>query len=188
VVRETFQQLVAYPDLDGTGATVMFDLDFLLVPNGTVPESQWAALGTNLTHVGWAKVNSRGQICGMKALFQRLGISDLARSPYANPWANMTQQLGTIEEICGLTNFTCVGANQQYPDIPTCIAAYTEVYDDGWERADQQDVGCFNLHQILTFSRPDIHCPHTNANATISVVCAPHSQESFYSTDALLHC
>jgi hypothetical protein len=174
VTRETFTKVVVVNDM------IMFNLEFCLQPPNNLN-----APCSRLTHVGWAKVAADGRVRALKVLFQRLGISDQVLPPFANEATVHNIRSATIGGICNIIQTRCVGANEQYNSTTTCRAYMESIPDGGWERGDQKDFGCVRLHQILTGSRPDIHCAHVGP--TGGGKCTPHSLASFYDTDEIIN-
>lgn len=177
VIRETWQVMTVWND------TVFFDIDFCLQP----PPGNLSNPCGNLTHIGFARVDQTGRVRSLKVMFQRLGISDLVLPPLNNPGALATAQAvqnATLRGICQLATAVCTGANQQFADMNACIAYYESIPYGGWERGDQQDLGCVTLHSILTQSRPSVHCPHIGP--TGGGKCIAHNTKSFYDTDDII--
>jgi hypothetical protein len=174
VTKETFTKIVVVNDL------VMFNIVFCLQP-----PSNLNAPCSNLTHVGWAKVAADGRVRALKVLFQRLGFPDAVLPPFAQEAQVHNVRAATMNAICGIIQTRCTGANQQYADLAACNAYMQSIPDGGWERGDQKDFGCVRLHQILTGSRPDVHCAHVGP--TGGGKCTPHSLQSFYDTDDFLN-
>jgi hypothetical protein len=172
VVQETFRRMVVWNDV------IFFELDFCLKP-----PSNLSAPCSNLTHVGWAKVAADGRVRALKVLFQRLGMGGPVMPGIQNEAQVRAVRNATIAGICQIVQSRCVvgGPNEQYPTQQACQDYYLSLTDGGWERGDQKDFGCVILHQILTQSRPDVHCAHVGPTGGLK--CVSHPQPGFYAQD-----
>lgn len=175
VVKETFTSVIAWNN------RVMYNMYFTLR----------AANGVDrlLTHVGEARVNPDGRVCGFKANFQRLGfgLGDAVLPPIANFNAVMLSQNATIVARCATIQSICPvgGALEQFPNADACYTYFAGLPNGGWERSDQKDRGCaFNLHLQFAPIRPDIHCPHVGP--TGGTFCIAHAYNDIVLSDSQL--
>jgi len=170
VTRETFRRVVVWNDV------VFFELDFYFQD----PAHQEIP-GRNLTHVGWAKVAADGRVKALKVLFQRLGMGDMVLPGLAGETQTRAIRNATIQGICSIVVPRCQGPHLQFASMQACQDYYLSLPFGGWERGDQKDFGCVILHQILTQSRPDVHCAHVGP--TGGGKCIDHPQPNFYEVD-----
>jgi hypothetical protein len=175
VVKETFTSVIAWNN------RVMYNMYFTLR----------AANGVDrlLTHVGEARVNPDGRVCGFKANFQRLGfgLGDAVLPPIANFDAVRTSQNNTIVARCATIQSICpVGSDlQQFATADACYTYFAGLPNGGWERSDQKDRGCaFNLHLQFAPIRPDIHCAHVGP--TGGTFCVAHAYNDIVLSDPQL--
>jgi hypothetical protein len=172
VVKETFTSVVAWNN------RVMYNMYFTL------------RSGTNdrlLTHVGEARVNPDGRVCGFKANFQRLGfgLNDGVLPAIANFDAVRTSQNNTIIARCNTIQTLCPvtdPALKQFNNVDACYTYFAGLPNGGWERSDQKDRGCaFNLHLQFAPARPDVHCVHVGP--TGGGLCIPHAYNDIVLSD-----
>jgi hypothetical protein len=173
VVKETFTSVIAWNN------RVMYNMYFTLR----------AANGVDrlLTHVGEARVNPDGRVCGFKANFQRLGfgLGDAVLPPIANFDAvkisqnnTIVARCQTIQQICPVTDPTL----KQFDSVDACYNYFSTLPNGGWERSDQRDRGCaFNLHLQFAPHRPDLHCVHVGP--TGGGFCVPNAYNDIVLSD-----
>jgi hypothetical protein len=172
---------INFKKIQAVNDTVFFDIDFFM--GSTLQPTNYLS---NLTHVGWAKVNPQGQICGIKANFQRLEINDRTVPPIAGYPAMLTAHNNTIKSTCAAIQQRCTGAYQQYTSVDDCYSYVSTIDGGGWARGDQASLQCVSLHLILTQFRPDVHCMHVGRGG--GGKCTAHAAKTFYETDEHLHC
>jgi hypothetical protein len=176
VVKETFTAAVAWNN------RVMYNMYFTLRASNGVDRL--------LTHVGEARVNPDGRVCGFKANFQRLGfgLGDSVLPPIANFDAvkisqnnTIVARCQTIQQLCPVTDASL----KQFNSVDACYAYFATLPNGGWERSDQKDRGCaFNLHLQFAPIRPDIHCTHVGP--TGGSFCVPHAYNDIVLSDPQL--
>jgi hypothetical protein len=173
VVKETFTSVIAWNN------RVMYNMYFTLR----------AANGVDrlLTHVGEARVNPDGRVCGFKANFQRLGfgLGDAVLPAIANFDSVKISQNNTIVARCQTIQATCPVNDptlKQFDDVDACYNYFKTLPNGGWERSDQRDRGCaFSLHLQFAPIRPDIHCVHVGP--TGGDFCIPHAYNDIVLSD-----
>ena len=171
VVDEIFKEVVVWNN------AVMYDMDFILQsPTG---------FNRTLSHVGEARVNADGRVCGFKVNFQRFGLAlgDTVLPAIAGFDALKVTQNASITSTCNTIQQICADY-PQYASVNDCYGYLSTIPNGGWERADQKDRGCVRLHQIFAGYRPDIHCVHVGP--TGGGFCVPHPQPNFSPSDATL--
>ncbi|KAE8449581.1 hypothetical protein EG329_007911 [Mollisiaceae sp. DMI_Dod_QoI] len=73
---------------------------------------------------------------------------------------NPAIQAAEIQQLCPAIQQRCVGKNQQYPDIPTCINTLSAKPFGNFDEVWGNNVVCRSVHVILALVNPDTHCPH----------------------------
>jgi hypothetical protein len=173
VVKETFTSVIAWNN------RVMYNMYFTLRATNGVDRL--------LTHVGEARVNPDGRVCGFKANFQRLGfgLNDAVLPPIANFDQVRTSQNNTIVSRCNTIQNLCPVSDpslKQFDNADACYNYFAALPNGGWERSDQKDRGCaFNLHLAFAPIRPDIHCVHVGP--TGGDFCTPHPYNEIVLSD-----
>ena len=109
-------------------------------------------LSANFTHYFCFAFTDGYQIIGAEINFRHLGTeSDL---PLATP------SIYIAAALCPKIQADCTGANQQYASVAACEAYVGGLPVVSWDKGNQANVPCIELHQILIEVFPDIHCPH----------------------------
>jgi hypothetical protein len=109
---------------------------------------------SNFTHYYCYAFDENNQITSGEVNFRHLGtLSDL---PDCIPGLNVE----VAESICPEIQYNCVGANQQYASVADCVAYVGSLPTATWDKANQANLPCVELHTLLTVEFPSIHCPH----------------------------
>jgi hypothetical protein len=152
-----------------TGNKVAVDVDILF--NNTNAGTMY-----NLTQMGFYIFNEQNLVESLDLVILNLGAA-------VNPPDTPEAHSAIINELCGLlVDVTCsdpvYDPDGHYTSIEDCVSFMNSIPFGTWDRANSNTVVCRQLHSLITYYRPDIHCPHTGK--TGGGMCIDFTYESFY--------
>lgn len=132
---------------------------------------------STLKQVAFWRFDDKGAVTSYEAWIPNLAdwISTVSGADYSNQYV----QAGTIQGLCPQIQQHCVGANQQYTDVNSCVAALSAKPFGVWDEAWTDSVVCRWIHTVLTQVRPDVHCPHVGPTGGMKCVNEPYNEGYF---------
>ncbi|KAI0031128.1 hypothetical protein K488DRAFT_52754 [Vararia minispora EC-137] len=118
----------------------------------------------------------------------QLWVSATSGINYADP---LVQEGLVAQQLCPQIQQRCTGANEQYPDVETCVADLSQKPFGSFDEAWGDNNVCRLIHLILTVVRPDVHCPHVgplggNGPDNFKCVNISFNDPSYYTNDDIL--
>lgn len=143
--------------IHGSNNLVSYQVEIVLqLYNGNVTVSKFM-------HKGTFAFNADNLICGFDVTFLWMPLLDTAETA--------TAHTNSINNICNGIQAVCIGANQKYDNVSDCSAYLHSIPYGGWGKADQNTVGCRNIHLALARVDPNTHCPHVARAGPLNLKC-----------------
>ena len=135
---------------------------------------------TNVTaskymHKGTFAFDANNLICGFDVTFLWMPLLDVAETTAAHDTS--------INTICNGAQALCVGSNQIYANVSDCVNYLHTIPYGGWGKADQDTVGCRNIHLALARADPTTHCPHVGRAGPLNMKCYNKPYLGYYDLD-----
>jgi hypothetical protein len=135
-----------------------------------------------LKQVAFWKFDEQGAVLKYDAWIPNL--NNWVEATTAGSLSNPQVQLGSIQQICAVTQMRCTGANTQWTSIAECVTTLSQKPYGNYDAAWGDNVVCRSIHLVLTQVRPDIHCPHVGPTGGGKCVQVPYPTD-FFSDESL---
>jgi len=146
-------------------ASVVYLKSTVVHPNAT-NNGQYVS---TLKEIAFWRFDDEGAVLYYDAWIPNLEVWTSIEGGGAN-FSSPAVQAGTIESLCTNIQGSCVGANVQYNSTAQCIQTLSGktfgTYDEVWG----DNVVCRTIHLLLTYIRPEVHCPHVGPTGGMKCV------------------